>query len=191
MALTTVVLGPSALASNPGGRELLVIHAVRSSLSETTLHANFGIEWEASPGHWETQTGLNCTRLRREGMPDRFSGQSIIPLVAGTTTLISSSSHGDMSDFGQFLGTTSLILSLLATNLEYQVGWEYLRATAGHQFDLFLPGWSPREKIALGVQAGQQVRVRLEGFRSFSGISQLNGWGGQARLMVPIQVHWL
>jgi hypothetical protein len=187
------LLGPASVAVAGNQAELVEFQGGGSSLGEMALHADFGVEVEMDPGTWlEAISGLNATWLRRAGKPDLVSGQSLIPVTGGLGGYaVGWALSGGRKSGAEFLGTGLFAIPMILSNLEYQWGWKALRGTASHQFDLFLPGWSPREKLAVGIQVGNRVRARLEGFRSLASIPELDGWGAQGRLIVPIEVHWL
>ncbi|MEN9355624.1 MAG: hypothetical protein RL318_2949 [Fibrobacterota bacterium] len=148
---------------------------------EAGLHVMLGI----GERDWELASGVTSTIARLKDGRTYGSVQPVFPIGGGLTGLILGAGAGSSGSL--IGGGIGWLAGQILTNSEARVGSEHFSVFGAHQLDLFVPGWHPREKITLGVDGGYGVRLRAGAFRSFSSIGDLDGFGFEGRILVPLR----
>lgn len=172
------VLGLAACGGWTAGLPLSV-HLRGSDLAEAGLDAMVGVDVSESP-RTRLASGVGTSLVV---LPDGRAFVSAQPLVPASASLAGGILGG--GDGGGFL--LGWFVGQILSNSEVQFGNRRVSVWGGHRLDLLVPGLHPAERLSLGLQAGNQIAVRLGGQRSISSIEKLDGWAIEGRLVFTVQ----
>jgi len=177
LPLLCLLLPSFARAENITGDLMLGGNAAR----EGSLHAMVGLDGSG----WAVSSGVTTTVASPRRGGTMVSVQPIFPAsLALAGAVVGLPIKLEAAGGGALIGW---LAGQILTNSEARAGLPVLSVYGAHQLDLFVPGWHPREKLSVGMEAGQLVLVRVAGFRSFSSVQSLDGYGAEVRLVLGMR----